>query len=280
MKESDFNDTRFLNYHFGLALGLVPKLQRKAKTYYKTKKYNSKRFTSFDYGSIMLLSPKYGSINDTIAYKTNLYPYYDSLIDKRIGFSHYDFKLLSRAYCENNKCPKLECTNSSYPSPDCKKCICNYFFTGTNCENILKHQSPDCKKCICNYFFTGTNCENILKHQSKRCGIDQYYNASSNLQFLTANNLQGPCYYWIKQERKRDTRIIVESLNFDETVTCTSDKGLFIYYKKDKSVTPLCIFQNVTKFTLPKMATDMYIIFNGKGLQNSFNISYQSLKQK
>uniref|UniRef100_A0A0K0F3J1 Metalloendopeptidase n=1 Tax=Strongyloides venezuelensis TaxID=75913 RepID=A0A0K0F3J1_STRVS len=269
MKESDFNDKRFLNYHLGLALGLVPEIQREdrdkyvkiylnnvtseAKSYYKTKKYKSKHFTSFDYGSIMLLSPTYGSINNSIAYKTNLYPYYDLLIDKRTGFSHYDFKILSDKYCRN-MCPQLECQNGGFPSPDCKKCICNYFFTGDLCQNILTYQS-------------------------KSCGNSQYYNASSKLQFLTADNLQGPCYYWIKSNKKRDTKIIVESLTFDEQVTCTSDKGLFIYYKKDKGVTPLCLFQNVTKFTVPKMANDMYIIFNGKGLSNSFNISYQSLKK-
>uniref|UniRef100_A0A0N5C8W3 Metalloendopeptidase n=1 Tax=Strongyloides papillosus TaxID=174720 RepID=A0A0N5C8W3_STREA len=268
LKQSNFDDIRSLKYHVGLALGLIPELQRadrdkyvkifwrniksKSKSYFKNKK-QSPPSTTFDFGSIMLVGPKYGGVNGRITYKTKLYPYYDSLVYKTKVFSHYNFKTLSNTYCQN-RCPKLECKNGGYPS-----------------------SSRHCEKCICNYFFTGTNCENILTSRSKRCGNSQYYNASSTIQYLNSSRLQGPCYYWISSQNNRNIKITVERLYFDEVVTCTSDKGLFIYYRKDMGLTPLCIFKNVTKFTLPVVSSKIYIIFYGSGLYNSFNISYQSV---
>uniref|UniRef100_A0A0K0F3J2 Metalloendopeptidase n=1 Tax=Strongyloides venezuelensis TaxID=75913 RepID=A0A0K0F3J2_STRVS len=266
LKQSNFDNIRSLTYHVGLALGLIPEIQRadrdnyvniiwqnttsKSKPYFKNLK-RSPPSTHFDYGSIMLVSPMYGGVNGQITYRTNLYPYYDSLVYKRSGFSHYNFKTLSNKYCRN-RCPQLVCQNGGFPSPNCKKCICNYFFTGNLCENILTYQS-------------------------KRCGSSQYYNASSTIQYLNSSSIQGPCYYWISSQNSRNVKITVEKVNFNELVTCTSDKGLFIYYRSDMGVTPLCIFNNITKFTLPAVSNKIYIIFYGSGLYNSFNISYQSI---
>uniref|UniRef100_A0A0N5C8W1 Astacin domain-containing protein n=1 Tax=Strongyloides papillosus TaxID=174720 RepID=A0A0N5C8W1_STREA len=271
LRSQDLKNTRLVLHYIGLALGLVPEIQRFDRNkylkilwenlnpigleYYKKKGYKTKRYTSFDFGSIMLRSPTYGTIDKKIAFKTNLYPYYDLLINKRDRFSHYDFKLLANAYCKN-KCPEHgKCANGGY-------------------------QTPNCQGCICNRFFTGQHCEKILEHDSKICGSKQYFDASSTKRYLTATNITGPCYFWIKPKKNRNTKITIEKVHFDGKVSCVDDKGLFVYYRRDKGVTPLCLFKDDEKFTLSTLPNHVYIIFNGLGQNNSFTISYQSIKIK
>uniref|UniRef100_A0A0K0F3J0 Astacin domain-containing protein n=1 Tax=Strongyloides venezuelensis TaxID=75913 RepID=A0A0K0F3J0_STRVS len=271
LRSQDLKNIRLILHYIGLALGLVPEIQRFDRNrylkiywgnlnpiglkYYKKKKHKTKHYTSFDFGSIMLRSPTYGTIDQKIAFKTNLYPYYDLLINKRDRFSHYDFKILANAYCKK-KCPDREiCKNGGY-------------------------QASNCKECVCNRFFTGQSCEKILEHDSSICGSKQYFDASSTKGYLTAKNIKGPCYYWIKPKKNRNTKIVIKNVHFDGKVSCVDDKGLFIHYRKDKGVTPLCLFKDNENFTLPLLPNDVYIIFSGLGQNNSFSISYQAVKQK
>uniref|UniRef100_A0A0N5B1R6 Astacin domain-containing protein n=1 Tax=Strongyloides papillosus TaxID=174720 RepID=A0A0N5B1R6_STREA len=158
---NDFYDKKKVLYYVGLALGLTPEIKRydrdsyvkvfsknireDNKTYYEKATCKTKYSTDFDYGTVMLLSPYYGSITKKRAYRTKLEPYYDKMIERMKIFSLNDLKKLYYMYC-NGTCKALsnQCLNGGYPDIFCHHCECTMPFMDWNCGGIRRNRSPSC----------------------------------------------------------------------------------------------------------------------------------------
>uniref|UniRef100_A0A0N5BZ77 Metalloendopeptidase n=1 Tax=Strongyloides papillosus TaxID=174720 RepID=A0A0N5BZ77_STREA len=273
LKESDlkYNKNSLLLLYIGLALGLIPEIARydrdnyvtvnsnnidsKYISYYKKTKSKTTYSTSFDYGSAMLLNSSFGSKNNKATYTYKLSPHYDSTIGNNILFSHNDNKRINILYCSKKKCDKYrKCQHGSFPQKQCKRCICQQYFHGKLCEKLFSNDK-------------------------KMCGNQQELKSySSSRKSLKKTNIRDICLYKLKStSNKKKVEVTVKSLVYDGNVPCDGRSGLFIYYRSDKSVSPLYLCKNSSNIVLPASSTTVYIAINSPfDVKSSFEISYKS----
>uniref|UniRef100_A0A0N5CH96 Metalloendopeptidase n=1 Tax=Strongyloides papillosus TaxID=174720 RepID=A0A0N5CH96_STREA len=129
-----------LAVYIGRALGMIPEISRSDRDefvqihwrnikkshrhYYRKTKNNYSYYpgVEFDFGSIMLVNPLFGSKNKrkpTYTFKIN--SGFNKIYDPFHVLSHNDFKFINGMYCRK-KCKKNYCKNGGFPGKNCK-CI-------------------------------------------------------------------------------------------------------------------------------------------------------------
>uniref|UniRef100_A0A0N5CH95 Metalloendopeptidase n=1 Tax=Strongyloides papillosus TaxID=174720 RepID=A0A0N5CH95_STREA len=159
-----FKNRTKLAFQIGRALGMIPEISRpdrdryvtinwkniksSSEKYYQKTTYNYSYYPNveFDFGSIMLVDPLFGSSNGKPTYTYNRYAFQaeeesQKIYDPNHIFSYNDVKFLNGMYCRK-KCKKNYCKNGGFPGKNCK-CICPFHFEGEKCE-IPKKSTGDC----------------------------------------------------------------------------------------------------------------------------------------
>uniref|UniRef100_A0A0N5B1Q0 Astacin domain-containing protein n=1 Tax=Strongyloides papillosus TaxID=174720 RepID=A0A0N5B1Q0_STREA len=271
LTENDFSDKKKVLYYIGFALGLSPEIKRydrnsyvtvissgirkEYKSYYKKTTRKTKYSTGFDYGTVMLLNPSYGSLKNKRSYKTKLDPYYDKMIGRTKVFSRNDLKKLYYMYC-NGTCKALsnKCQNGGYPNIFCYHCECTIPFFDWNCGDFRRNRSPSCKG---EREFSSNSTEN-------------------NFQINISNEA---CYYKITSPKKKNVAVTIKKVNFSNSSLCKDSRyGLFVNYRSDKGLTPLHICDNAANVKIPPSSSTVYIAFVGDRYEKGNNVLQFSYK--
>ncbi|GMS87355.1 hypothetical protein PENTCL1PPCAC_9530 [Pristionchus entomophagus] len=98
-----------------------------------TDRQNNNFGVSYDFGSVL----HYGAFGfSTNGQPVLVAPDYINTMGQRKTLTFNDYKMINSLYdCTANCTNQMVCLNGGYTSPrNCNVCICNDFFTGTNCE--------------------------------------------------------------------------------------------------------------------------------------------------
>ncbi|GMT18419.1 hypothetical protein PFISCL1PPCAC_9716, partial [Pristionchus fissidentatus] len=89
----------------------------------------------YEYGSDMHYGAYDFSSNGQIVITAKDADYVNTMGQRKL-LTFNDYRLLNALYECSAHCPKqISCQNGGYPSPkDCNACVCNDFYTGTNCQ--------------------------------------------------------------------------------------------------------------------------------------------------
>uniref|UniRef100_A0A0K0FQT5 EGF-like domain-containing protein n=1 Tax=Strongyloides venezuelensis TaxID=75913 RepID=A0A0K0FQT5_STRVS len=123
----------------------------------------------------------------------------------------------------------LKRLNSKVCGEECEDHPC-----GT-CDNYGFRNVKNCDFCICPFFFTGGNCENLEKPKKPDdCG-PQDITATKN-EITRTLDINAECYYNIKPE-KSSKRVRVKFIPIGDSIhwPCSSSKLLEVKYEKDRS---------------------------------------------
>uniref|UniRef100_A0A0N5A6S4 Astacin domain-containing protein n=1 Tax=Parastrongyloides trichosuri TaxID=131310 RepID=A0A0N5A6S4_PARTI len=268
LKEACLKKYACVSYYMGLALGLIPSVNRHDRDKYvkindqniddKNKKYFDKVYKShtklqnigFDYGSLMNRDPFYLSTNENQTYTSKeLSFYYDKMLGQRNYFTFNDHKNLYYLYC-NNKPTKILCNNGGYYSVFKKKCICPEGYHGNTCSELVINS----EKC-----------------DSKSYGADKNYKSLSH---------RGPgiCFYEIYAEKGKKIEITVTEIrSTNPKEACSPLFGFQIKYDTDKSVTGLVLCGvYINDIKLPPKSNRVFIKYVGDRY-DKFNVTYRAV---
>uniref|UniRef100_A0A0N5CFV2 Metalloendopeptidase n=1 Tax=Strongyloides papillosus TaxID=174720 RepID=A0A0N5CFV2_STREA len=273
LKVSNSKNKQQLPFFIGMALGLIPEITRYDRDkyvkvnlknvkssfmkYYIKEKKEKNYFGSFDYGSVMALDNLFGSIYNKTTYTFNFYSYYHPPIFSLHGlirsFTFNDYRRLNYMYCKND-CPNLlGCNSHGYPNEDCSNCICGPHFLYPSCEMSSVHTNPS-------------------------CGKKTMYISHSKKSYLTRKNVTGNCCYRIKSSNGKKVAITIKSLVLPGKYY--RRYVLDIYYRSDRSVTPLRLRHNNTNFVIPPSYKEVYLVFHDMISPINFSIMYHNTKYK
>lgn len=230
-------------------------LDNNYKLYYKNANITKIRQpnTNFNFGSLMFLSPTYGSKNNKPVFKAKISSYYNEMFAKFDYFSHNDKKFLNDIYC-SNKCKKKisKCENGGYPHPSCTKCICPRGFEGKKCTKLASSKG--------------------------KCGGKKSFSASQQKQFIDGDKFSGTCYFSIKSKPGMRVQVTVENLNLSSKNKCDGEFGLEIKHRDDKGADGLYLCGKYKKVEIRAMSNFVVIRYKVTGSDNKMKISYKEVK--
>uniref|UniRef100_A0A0N5B437 Metalloendopeptidase n=1 Tax=Strongyloides papillosus TaxID=174720 RepID=A0A0N5B437_STREA len=195
----------------------------------------------YDYGSIMHIRNSYMSNNSKFVFTIDQSGY-ESMVGQEYWLSFTDIKLLNKRYCDHHcnsvgNYNHISCKNGGILSSySCNSCICpNMFASDMYCSD-LEPSDSSCPKKLLN----ATNDEKTLIFESK----------------YTCN---------VKIEASSGKRIKINILKarLPSHYPCFERLGLEIKYRKDKTVTGLCLCLLVEDIEIESEDEVVLIQYNG-----------------
>uniref|UniRef100_A0A0N4ZAP9 Astacin domain-containing protein n=1 Tax=Parastrongyloides trichosuri TaxID=131310 RepID=A0A0N4ZAP9_PARTI len=257
-----------IRYFFGLALGMIPQVNRQNRetyvhviyTYVNTSdqfrynKLSSPLFKnqnySFDFGSFFNRNPYYCSKNKMQTYTPKNYiSYYAKMLGQRIDYSFGDRRTFCNYY-DNKTLSKVTCKNGGFYNPKKKDCICPDGYIGKYCSTL---------------------------QQMPKCGNQTYISRKKeNYIFACGKKI---CYFEINSKSNKSTRIDILAVNTKNITPCVSYDALEVRYLEDKGVTglSLCGHYNNT-ISLTSFSNKVFIGYNG-GNDDYFLLSYKTSEE-
>uniref|UniRef100_A0A0N5CHI4 Metalloendopeptidase n=1 Tax=Strongyloides papillosus TaxID=174720 RepID=A0A0N5CHI4_STREA len=270
LKKSVLHNEKHLAFYVGLALGLIPEVIRSDrnehikihwknilksyKKYYKKEPYNEKYLTNtgFDFSSVMIYNPYYGSKNGKQTFVSKLYPYYEKVLNIFKHFSYNDIKRINYMYCGNICRKENQCLHGGYFIKTCDGCRCPLGFIGNKCENI--------------------------DSEFDKCSPKNNFLAYSFKKNLLIKNISRFCMYSIKSKKGRKVRITILNTKLSKTNSCDKGIGMEIKYGKDKAAKGLLLCNNYKNIEIPAISSEIYIIFSDYYPNNLLKLSYNEVK--
>uniref|UniRef100_A0A0N4Z8B8 Astacin domain-containing protein n=1 Tax=Parastrongyloides trichosuri TaxID=131310 RepID=A0A0N4Z8B8_PARTI len=258
-----------VKYFFGLALGMIPQVNRKDRNNFvfvfvnNINSTDQSRFDmlssplfeeknySFDFGSYFNRNPYYCSTRKGIKTYTSLNAsvYYDRMLGQKIEYSFADRRALCNYY--NIKAFKnMTCQNGGFYNPNTSSCICPDEYIGVDCSKL---------------------------QETSNCG-HQVVNATKDEEYLFACGNK-TCYYEITSSNKKIIEMELLTVHTKNITPCVSHYGLEIRYGVDKGTTglSLCGLYNET-ISIKSLSNKVFIGYNG-GPDDYFLMSYKAINE-
>uniref|UniRef100_A0A0N4ZGS2 Astacin domain-containing protein n=1 Tax=Parastrongyloides trichosuri TaxID=131310 RepID=A0A0N4ZGS2_PARTI len=256
------NDT-CIRYFLGLALGMIPQVNRGERDIYVHVNYSNinstdvPRFNNlssllfkeeqydFDYGSFFNINPYYFSNNTEKTYTSRNSSLYDRMLGQKIDYSFGDRRTLCNYY-NIKTVPKLTCQNGGFYNPNTSECICPDGYITNDCSKL---------------------------QEMKNCG-NHTHNATEEKGYIFACGNK-TCYYEITSLNNKSIEIEFLSVNTKNVTPCVPHHGLELRYGVDKGTTglSLCGLYNET-ISLASFSSKVFIGYNG-GPNDYFLMSYK-----
>uniref|UniRef100_A0A0N5CDL3 Metalloendopeptidase n=1 Tax=Strongyloides papillosus TaxID=174720 RepID=A0A0N5CDL3_STREA len=272
LTKKTLQNLRLVRYHIGVALGLTPEITRFDRdkyvkilwenidksymSYFKQSNLNKKRIfnTAFDFGSIMLFDPYFGTKNGKPVYSSKISPYYEQMAGKFEDFSYNDIKILNDLYC-NGLCKKdkVLCVNNGYLSSSCKSCTCPLVFSGPTCKNLAIHDNG--------------------------CGPKKIFFASKKKQYIMGNSFKGNCFWSIYSRKLTSLEIVVEKMSYQPKYEFDEKDGLEIRHLFDKGTTGLILRGNYTNVRVRPISSNVILRYKAPFKYHELKISYREVKK-
>uniref|UniRef100_A0A0N4ZM00 Astacin domain-containing protein n=1 Tax=Parastrongyloides trichosuri TaxID=131310 RepID=A0A0N4ZM00_PARTI len=269
LNENCSKDDVCIRYFFGLALGMIPQVNREDRDEYvyvidnytvSEKKHNYLKLNSslfqdkqfeFDFGSFFNRNPNYGSEDSRKVYTTIIgcQSYYDKMLGQRLDYSFGDRRTLCNYY--NIKAfPNVTCQNGGFYNFKTNDCTCPNGYIGRDCSTL--QQMPNCG-------FQNNSAETSEKYI-----------------FACGNKT---CYYEINSTRNKSIEIEILTVNTKNVTPCVPYNALEIRHREDKGATglSLCGHYNDT-ISLTSISKKVFIGYNG-GPDDYFLMSYRTAKK-
>uniref|UniRef100_A0A0N4ZGS1 EGF-like domain-containing protein n=1 Tax=Parastrongyloides trichosuri TaxID=131310 RepID=A0A0N4ZGS1_PARTI len=269
LNETCSKDDVCIRYFFGLALGMIPQVNREDRDKYvyvvdnytvpeKKQKYiklNSSLFKDkafeFDFGSFFNRNPYYGSEKHNKVYTTIIdgKNYYDKMLGQRIEYSFADRRTLCNFY-NIKTLPNATCQNGGFYNPNTSSCICPDGYIGNNCSTLQR--MPNCG--------------------------NQTFSAKKEVNYIFACGNKA-CYFEINPAKNKDIEIEILAVNTKNVTPCVPYNALEIRHREDKGATglSLCGHYNTT-ISLTSVSKKVFIGYNG-GPGDYFLMSYKTTKK-
>uniref|UniRef100_A0A0N5BPV8 Astacin domain-containing protein n=1 Tax=Strongyloides papillosus TaxID=174720 RepID=A0A0N5BPV8_STREA len=227
LREETYSDIFKIRFYVGLALGLIPEIQRidrdrelqvhdndindAFKLFYRKSNYYYKflKDTDYDFASATHFPTYFGSkgLNSTYI---PLQCQYKGMLKSNKHFVYSDLRKINSIYC---KCLKRN-----------------------SCKHGGYHHKKDCGKCTCPAMFIGDNCEKLIETKDKGCNEGQTtLTAKDYIQEVTIENIKEDCYISIKAENSNKVvQIFVEDAKIFNIKGSPMNPRGEIKYRKDK----------------------------------------------